>query len=189
MPTATWYINDRDGATFKGPGLRRKRDKTMTPTNAPETAKVQLTVFDLAKFDDVTLVKTVTLPGKPETLKAALEASGNDEAKLLELIHEGLKAEAKETARADMSGFMTIPEEEGEESVPYTGAYADEAKGKLINAGILALAKMNGYTKSLDPKKKSELKDNAKAFLRANPAMLGGLVPSAVPVVVEATAS
>lgn len=151
----------------------------MTPNGTTlQTAKVQLTVFDLAKFDDVTLVKTVTLPAKPETLADALAASGNDESKLLELIHEGLKAEAKENARNTMEGFLTVSED-GEPGEPYTGSYADEEKGKLINAGILALAKMNGYTKSLDPKKKAELKDNAKAFLRANPAMLGGLVPAA----------
>ncbi len=151
----------------------------MTPTtNAPQgTIRVQNTVFDLAKFDDLKLIKDVAKPAKPATLKEALEAAGNDESTLLDLIYEGLVEQVREKSKSDPSGWMD--ETEDGELVPYTGSFADESKGKLINAGILALAKMNGFTKGLDPKKKAELKDNAKAFLRANPAMLGGLVPAA----------
>ncbi len=153
----------------------------MTPTtNAPQgTIPVQNTVFDLAKFDSLTLFKSVPKPPKPTTLKEALEAAGNNEATLLDLIYEGLVEQEREKAKADPSGWMD--ETEDGELIPYTGTFADDAKGKLINAGILALAKMNGFTKGLDPKKKAELKDNAKAFLRANPAMLGGLVPPSAP--------
>jgi hypothetical protein len=179
MQHTTWYINDRAGAHFIGPKLR-KRTKTMTPTNGTtnKTARVQNTVFDLAKFDDVTLYKVVELPSKPATLKDALEAAGNDESKLLDLIHEGLCAETKENARADMNGYKVVTDEgDGEEL--YSGSYADEEKGKLINAGILAIAKMNGYTKSLAPEKKAEIKDKAKKFLRENPAMLGGITGGA----------
>lgn len=152
----------------------------MTPTNSnsQKTARVQNTVFDLAKFDDVTLYKVVNLPEKPATLKDALAAAGNDESKLLDLIHEGLCAETKENARNNMEGYKVVGDEGDSEEI-YNGSYADEEKGKLINAGILAIAKMNGYTKSLAPEKKAEIKDRAKKFLRENPAMLGGITGGA----------
>lgn len=145
----------------------------MTPTTTT-IARVQKTVFDLSKFDDVTLVKDVTLPSKPATLADALAAAGNDEEKLLALIHEGLISETKETARNSMEGFLEVAED-GETETPYNGKFADEEQGKLINGAVLSIAKMNGYAKSLTPEKKREIKEKAKKFLRDNPAMLGAL--------------
>lgn len=168
--------------TKRRPGRPRKAKTTMattqtTPAVSSEptvpTKNITLTVFDLATFDDVKLSKNITLPSKPTTLEEALAACGNDSAKLLDVIHEGLIAETVDRAREDMSGFM----QEGEdgEDVPYTGAFADEKKSKLINNAVLALAKINGYGKTLAPTKKRELKDRAKNFLRENPAMLASL--------------
>jgi len=145
----------------------------MTP-NATFTAKVQRTVFDLTAFDDVTLVKTITLPNAPTSLEEALAAVGNDTERLMSVIHEGLVADAKEVARNDMSGFMIQPEE-GEPTEIYAGKFADDAKGKRIGNAILALAKMNGYEKSLPKEEKSKLKERATAFLRDNPAMMSNL--------------
>jgi len=146
----------------------------MTPSNGLATRKVTRTVFDLTAFDDVKLEKTVTLPTKPTTLEEALKAAGNDTAKLLDLIHEGLISESVETARADISGFKVVGED-GEATEAYDGKFADEEKGKKINAAILALAKMNGFEKSLPKDKKAALKEKATEFLRSNPAMLAGM--------------
>ena len=170
----------------------------MTP-NGSTTRKVTRTVFDLTAFDDVKLEKTVTLPSKPTTLEEALKAAGNDTAKLLDLIHEGLISESVETARADISGFKVVSEdgeasdlyvrtipvvdqngvpvlnEDGTPKTEETGKFADEEKGKKINAAILALAKMNGFEKSLPKDKKAALKEKATEFLRSNPAMLAGM--------------
>ena len=110
----------------------------MTPSNGQATRKVTRTVFDLTAFDDVKLEKTVTLPTKPTTLEEALQAAGNDTAKLLDLIHEGLISESVETARADISGFKVVGED-GEATEPYDGKFADEEKGKKINAAIESL--------------------------------------------------
>src|SRR5712671_6338838 len=126
----------------------------MTPNGTSNTAVVTTTVFDLTAFDDVKLTKTVTLPSAPTTLEEALAAVGNDKGKLLAVIHEGLIAAAKDHARADMSGWADAETEEA-----YTGTYADEAKGKLINAAILSLAKMQGFSKTLEPAKKRDLKE------------------------------
>jgi hypothetical protein len=159
--------------------------KKMTPTTAVTTKKIQRTVFDLQVFDDVKLVKDVPLPKKPEEIQEALDILGSKE-KLLEVIYKGLIAEATDSAWEDIDGFRIVgsigpdkdgnvvytPDADGEPTEPYTGKFADEAKGKLINAAILSLAKMQGYEKSLSKEKKAALKEKATEFLRANPAML-----------------
>lgn len=136
--------------------------------------EITTTVFDLATFDSIQLVKTIQLPNKPTTLEEALAACGNDSAKLLDVIHEGLIAETTERERGNMEGWL-VDDEDAETPVPYTGKYADAKKTKLINAAVLALAKMNGFGKGLNPEKKRELKERAKSFLRDNPAMLASL--------------
>ncbi len=145
----------------------------MTPTTTA-TKTVQKTVFDLTAFDDVKLVKTVTLPTKPSTLEEATAAAGNSLEKLLDLVHEGLIAETLEKAKSDINGFQVV-DEEGDPGAPYAGKYADEAKGKLIGNAILSLAKMQGYDKSLPAEQKRALKEKATAFLRDNPAMLASI--------------
>jgi len=145
----------------------------MTPTT-PATLKVTRTVFDLTAFDDIKLVKQVTPPAKPTSLEEALAAVGNDKSVLLAVIYEGLEAKAREAAYQDINGFLIVPED-GEPIEEYTGKFADETKGKLINNAILALAKMNGFDKSLPKDKKAQLKENATQFLRDNPAMLASI--------------
>ena len=149
------------------------KDTSMTPSTG-FTATVTRTVFDLTAFDDVKLTKTISLPSQPSTLEEALAACGNDTSKLLQVIHEGLQAEAKSAAYDDIGGFQVVSED-GEATMPYTGNYAQGDKGKLINNAILALAKINGWDKSLPPEQKTALKAKATSFLRDNPAMLASL--------------
>jgi hypothetical protein len=92
------------------------------------------------------------------------------------VIHEGLCATVEDAARADLSGFMTIPEAEGEASEVYAGSVATEEQGKLINAAVLTFAKMNGFSKDLSKEKKRELKDAAKTTLR--PILIASLAPT-----------
>lgn len=158
----------------------------MTPS--PKANPITRTVFDLTAFADIQLTKDFTNPPKPETLEAAVAVVGNDTSKLLDLIHRGLIAEARDAAYQDISGFMVIPDE-GDPVTPYNGKFAAvevNDKGevtrdvpKLINNAILTLAKLQGYDKSLPKEKKDALKESATNFLRANPAMLSGLMPSA----------
>ena len=146
-----------------------KKEKKMTPT-AQQTMKVQRTVFDLQAFDDVKLIKEVPMPKKPEEIEEALNILGSKE-KLLDVIYKGLVAEARDASWEDIDGFKIVGED-GEAGEVYSGKFADEEKGKLINAAILSLAKMQGYEKSLSKEKKAELKAKATEFLRSNPAML-----------------
>lgn len=144
----------------------------MTPSNGT-TKKTQKTVFDLSKFDNILLVKEYTVPGKPDSLEAALNAVGNDQGKLLEVIHAGLVAAAGEEAYNDMSGFRVIGED-GEPGEVYTGKSADESQGKLINGAVLTMAKLQagGSWESKTPDEKRALKQKAAEFIRSNPAML-----------------
>lgn len=151
------------------------KENKMTPTNNEvKTKKVQKTVFDLTEFDNIKLVKEVELPKKPESIKEALEMLENNTEKLLAVIYDGLVSDTTEKAREDMTGFLVV-NEEGKPGDSYSGQFADEAKGELINAAVLSLAKMQGYEKSLTPEKKRELKDKAREFLRSNPAMLASI--------------
>lgn len=145
----------------------------MTPSNGstPMTKTTQKTVFDLDLFQDVLLKKEYVEPVAPVSLEAALEAVGNDQSRLLKVIHDGLKAEANSQAYNDKDGWNQT-DEEGDIVGPYEGKSASAELGKKIDAAVLTLAKLNGYEKSLSPAKKQELKANAIAFIRSNPAIL-----------------
>lgn len=145
-----------------------------TPAPAATTKAINRTVFDLAKFEDVKLTKTITLPNKPANIQEALTAVGGDTEKLLNVIYEGLVADASDTARDQIDGFKVIGED-GEPGELYIGKYADEEKSKLIGNAVLSMAKMFGYDKSLPVAKKNELKDRAMAFLKENPAILASI--------------
>jgi hypothetical protein len=152
------------------PARLAEKEETMTPSNSKSVTR---TVFDLALFDDVKLTKQVQLPTKPATLEEALVAVGHDKEKLLAVIYEGLVADACDAAKGQIEGFVLAEDgDAGEAGQPYQGKYADEEKGKKINLAILALAKMNGYEKSLPAEKKAELKNEAIEFLRNSPKML-----------------
>lgn len=159
---------------------RYKKDTTMTTgTPAPTpTQAATMTVFDLTAFDDVKLFLAVPLPPKPTTLEEALAAVGNDTAKLLEVIHEGLSADAIDRAKSNPHSFYIVDDDGKPTSTLYTGKFADEDKGKLIGNAILAIAKMNGYEKSLPREVKASLKEKATQFLRDNPAMLSSIIPA-----------
>jgi hypothetical protein len=142
----------------------------------PATKTVQRTVFDLTTFDDVKLKKEVPLPPKPQSIEEALAAVGNDSSKLLDVIYEGLVGQKMDAEYSDINGFKVVGDD-GEIGDEYKGTYADESKTKLINAAVLTFAKLNagGSWDTLSKEKKRELKDNAIAFMRSNPAMLASI--------------
>lgn len=146
----------------------------MTPTTATESklgTPVTRTVFDLATFDDVKLTKPFVLPEKPSSLQEALALVSNDEAALLNLIYKGVVSKARDEAYANLQGFLTV-----EDNEPYAGQCADEETGKKIDNAILALAKVNGYSKDLPKERKDAIKAEVAGFLRANPGMLKGIM-------------
>lgn len=146
-------------------------NETVVDGNKPK--RIQRTVFDVAGFKDITLYKDVTLPAKPADLKEALALLDNNTDRAVELIYKGMVSDATSKAWDQIEGFGTLDEEDNIE--PYTGRFADESMTKKINAAVLTLAKLQGYTKDLSPEKKNELKEKAAAFIRSNPAMLQSL--------------
>lgn len=146
----------------------------MTPSNASFGTPVTRTVFDLATFDDVKLTKPFPLPAKPATVAEALSLVGNDETQLLDLIYKGVVSKARDEAYNSIQGFLTV-----EDNEPYSGQCADEETGKKIDNAILALAKVNGYSKDLPKERKDAIKAEVASFLRANPGMLKGIMGSA----------
>lgn len=159
-----------------------KEFKQMTPTqttptqttNDVTTKRVTKSVFDLTEFDNKQLGKEVVMPKKPKTINEALAFLNNDTQKLLQVIYEGLCTDAVESARSQMEGFKII-DEEGKLGEDYSGKYADDEKGALINAAVLSLAKIQGYDKNKTPEEKRALKEKAREFLRKNPAMIESL--------------
>jgi hypothetical protein len=177
MTTTLWYTKDV-------PVRRRKREHTMSPTTETTTKKanpVTRTVFDLAKFDSVKLEKPFSDPEKPANLEAALAAVGNDQSKLLDVIHAGLVSHARDAAYNDIAGFYVVDEDDNTTETLYSGQFADETVSKKINGAVLGLAKALGYEKSLPKEKKAALKDQAISFIRSNPAMLAQITGTPAP--------
>jgi hypothetical protein len=143
---------------------------------------VTRTVFDLATFDEVQLSKPFTPPTAPQTVEEALAACGNDTAKLLEVIHAGLTAEARDRAYNTLDGFAIVVDGEVTETL-YTGRAAEGDMKKKIDNAVLSMAKVYGYDKSLPIDKRNELKDQARSDMRKNPRVLAsfGITETAAP--------
>lgn len=147
----------------------------MTPQ--PKKANpVTRTVFDLASFGDVKLIKDFTPPTTVTSVEEALAAVGNDTSALLAVINEGLEQKARDAAYDNIEGFKIVGED-GTPGEQYTGKYADESKSKLINAAVLNLAKMfsGGAWDSATKEQKSGWRNQAEEMLRSNPAMLASI--------------
>jgi hypothetical protein len=138
------------------------------------TKRITNSVFDLQAFDDIKLVKDVEVPEKVGSVEEAVKLLDHNQEKLMEIINEGLQAVAIEAARKDLTGWK-VENDEGEPGEDYVGTPVDEKKGKLINAAVLAFAKMQGYHKDLSREEKRKKKDAAEDFLRNNPAIIASL--------------
>lgn len=148
---------------------------------------VQDSVFDLDTMERVTLVKPVPDHVAVTSVADALARLGNDAAKLLKVIDEGLAAEEKVAVKLNTS-IPWMVEEESEDGkstvlVPFDGKPADEVK---VNGLILSFAKsMFGYAKKMDndAEKSRAAKAKAKAdaieMIRSTPAIVERLKTSA----------
>ena len=155
---------------------------TATAPEQPKHSPITRTVFDLSAFEEVKLSKPFVAPAKPGSVAEALVLVGNDSEKLLNLIYDGLLAEARDVQSQDIAGFV-VEDEEGNET-PYTGKYADDKKTKIINGAVLNTAKMfaGGSWDSLKLDQKKVFKAQVVAMLRATPAALASLTGEKVEV-------
>ena len=140
--------------------------------------RVQKTVFDLDSFDEVTLVKEFEY-APVETIEDALARLGNDSAKLLEVLNDGLREEVRAQIRETSTGWHTFDDEKPEEiNGEFAGTVADP---KSVNALVLTLAKtVFGFSKDLTKEQKRSAKESAVDMIRSNDAIKAGLRKSAV---------
>jgi hypothetical protein len=150
----------------------------MTPNgskDAKDTKKtyppIQMTVLDLATFDDVKLEKDLTF----EPVNSVQEAQaklGGDSAKLIAVINDGLEQEARRAQRKDPSGYMLL-DKDGKR---VDASNVQPANSKVVNACVLNLAKsVFGLKKEMTTDKKNEIKDKTRDFIKSNPVILAGL--------------
>ena len=140
-----------------------------------QTIRVQRTVFDLNDFAEVLLVKETSYT-PVESIEAALAAVGNDSAKLLAVVNDGLRAETRRQAASTPENWHTF-DEEGEINGAFGGVMADVKK---VNATVLTLAKnVFGYSKELDKAAKRAAKDAAINLIKGNQVIRDGLTKTA----------
>lgn len=136
----------------------------MTPTTGTKTERVNNTVFDLDSFDDVLLFKNVAFE-PVTTTQEALARVGNDTAKFMEIVNEGLRQHVRESAKNDNSTPWLQEDEDGDVS-EFTGTIAS---GKDVNTLKLTLAKtLFGYGKAKDADAKRASKAKAMDFIKSN---------------------
>lgn len=143
-----------------------------------EKILVQDSVFDLDAFDEVTLGKEVEFQ-KVTTVDEALELLGNQSEKLLAVINDGLKAEARRVAKNEPTGWHRFIDDDTSKALngPFEGAPADMSK---VNALVLTLAKtVFGFSKDMTREQKAGSKESARTMIQGTPAIREGLKKSA----------
>jgi hypothetical protein len=136
--------------------------------------------LDLTSFEDVTLYKKVPVIAEVHSLEDALHRLGNDKAKLLTILRDGLQAEATRSARESSEGWKVL--EEGKETeTPFEGTLANPED---VNPVVLMFAKLNfGFDDIVTTKEnpqagrdaKAAAKQAAKDLIRSMPQVLTAL--------------
>lgn len=146
-----------------------------TPANpTSETLRIQRSVFDLDKREDVEVVKVVNF--SPVTDAAsALSRVGNDSDKFLAIINAGLRDFEREQALGDSANPWNTEDEEGT-LTPFSGTLLSEEKTKQLSANVLNMAKMLfNYEKGMEPGLKKAAKQKAMEMILGNPAVIEAL--------------
>jgi hypothetical protein len=153
----------------------RPKGKKMTPTTG-KTEKVTSTVFDLDSMSEVTLIKNVEFAPVANT-QEALHRVGNDAAKFLAIINDGLRQHVRESAKSDNSIPWLFEDEESGETTAFAGTPADM---KAVNSLKLTLAKtIFGYNKDSDVEQKRAAKESALKMIAGNEDIRKGLKENA----------
>lgn len=155
----------------------------MTPSAQTEQKEIRVgkTVFDLDSRGEVDVVKVGTFT-PVATMHEFTARLGNDSAKILAVVNDGLEAYEREQIAANNELPWSIEDEEGK-LTPFSGTLLSEEKSKQLSANVLSMAKMLfGYAKDMvtgDATKNREAKREAKAkaaeMLLANPAVIEAL--------------
>lgn len=148
-----------------------------TPSAVIKQAPVQKSLLNLDTFEDVTLRKTVPDFHPVASMHDAAARVGNDQAKLVQAINEGLRIMEREAVMNNPNIPWQVVNDEDEMEGEFTGIPADPKK---VNTLILSLAKtVFGFTKDLDKEAKAAAKESAKNLIRTTPSILEPLKKTA----------
>lgn len=140
-----------------------------------QAVSVQKGLFDLDTMSEV-LLKKVGSFTPVESQHEALSRVGNDTAKFLAVINEGLRSEYQRAFRSDPAGWYTV-NEDGEVNGEFVGTIADI---KAVNSLVLTLAKtVFGYSKDISPEAKRAAKEGAMEMIKSSDRIREGLKKSA----------
>ena len=151
-----------------------------TPAESTIALRVQKTVFDLDRKDDVTVVKIGSFT-PVANMQEFVHRLGNDSGKILSIVNAGLQDWSRSQLADDTTvAFQEVTEAEDgtEKLVPFTGTLLSEEKSKQLSANILNMAKMLfGYAKDMVGGKEAKraAKDKAAEMLLSNPAVVEAL--------------
>lgn len=144
----------------------------MASPTAAETLTVQRTITDLATFAEVTVRKESTFV-PADSVQSALARLGNDNAKLMKAINEGLKAEERRQL-GDTPGDWLVVDEDGKTTdQPFQGIQADNVK---VNLFVLQMAKtVYSYNKDMTAEQKTAAKAAAIEMIKSTPVIFEGM--------------
>lgn len=134
--------------------------------------KTQKTVIDISTMQEIKIGKEKTFV--PITAPSeALERLGNDQAKLLKVINDGLKAEERRLLASNNDEPWRSFTDDGKTlNGPFTGEMLDSEK---VGGLVLQFAKLGGYGKDKTPDQKRAIKAKAeetvKRLIQADPDM------------------
>lgn len=142
-----------------------------------EVSQIQKTVFDLDSFEEVKLVKVPPKMAEVASIDEFLARVGNDSAKALKIINDGLEdAYRKEFAEDPNQPWHTFGDED-EVNGEFSGTIAEP---KAVNSLVLTLAKtVFGFSKDMTKEQKKAAKASAVEMIKGNEAIKDGLRKSA----------
>lgn len=152
----------------------------MATPSAQTTKKTERAGIDLETFSDVRMFKHVPTVAEVTSVNDALARLGNDHAKLLSIIRDGLESHEIEKARNEPTGWKLYDAEGKETDQEYNGTLVDS---EILNPLVLTIAKNSfGYDEAdsiTDVEKKRaakrKAKEEAQEFIGSAPKLLQGL--------------
>jgi len=162
------------------PKPKPANDKPVADATETKQPVVRRTVFDLDSFDEIVIERPYTPEPAPTSIEDALARLGNSQARLLQIVSDGLKAEQEKSlsklrgsdGTLDLSQW-TVKDEDTGVRVPYTGVPCDPKKVKLMVATIAKMA--HGFSRDLTPEQRKAAKDAAKQDILTSEPMRRGL--------------
>lgn len=143
-----------------------------------KVAPITRTVLNLDDFENVLIVKSPPPMVEVTSIEELQERLGNDTAKLLKVINDGLEdAYRKAFEENEQEPWHEWDDEKDEPNGVFSGTIAEP---KAVNSLVLTLAKtVFGFAKDMTKDQKKAAKASAMEMIKANDAIKQGLQKSA----------